>query len=83
MSVGNGVAQDHIILQNVFVAHCLEAGTATSTAPIMTPTIAQDIEALVFAGLCIESHNQGAPVFSAVGGGARKLAEVQLNAARA
>ena len=36
--VEKGVVQDYIILQNDFVACCVEAGTATTTAPIVTPT---------------------------------------------
>ena len=83
LAVGKGVAQDRIILQNVFVARCLEAGAATTTAPIVTPAFAQDIGALVFAGVSIESYGQGASIFSATGGGAGKLAEEQLNAIRA
>ena len=83
LAVGKGVAQDRIILQNAFVARCLEAGTATTTAPIVTPTFAQDIGALVFAGVSIESYGQGASIFNAACGGAGKLAAEQLNAARA
>jgi hypothetical protein len=63
------------MLQNDFVASCLEAGTETTTAPIMTPTFAQDIGALVFAGVSIGSYNQGASVFNAAWGGTGKLAE--------
>jgi hypothetical protein len=40
LAVGKGVAQDRIILQNAFMALCLEAGAATTTAPIVTPTFA-------------------------------------------
>ena len=83
LAVGKGVAQDRIILQNAFVARCLEAGAATTTAPIVTPTFARDIGALVFAGVSIESYGQGASIFNAACGGAGKLAEEQLNAARA
>ena len=83
LAAGKGVAQDRIILQNAFVARCLEAGAATTTAPIVTPAFARDIGALVFAGVSIESYGQGASIFSAAGGGAGKLAEEQLNAARA
>ena len=63
---------------------CLETGAATTTTtPIVTPTFAQDIGALVFASISIESYNQGASIFNAACGGAGKLAEEQLNAARA
>ena len=34
LTVGKGVTQDCIILQNAFVACCLEAGAATTTAPL-------------------------------------------------
>ena len=44
------------------MACCLEAGAATITAPIVTPTFAQDIGALVFAGVSIESYGQGASI---------------------
>jgi hypothetical protein len=81
-TVGKGVAQDRIILQNAFVARCLEAGAATTTAPIVTPTFARDIGALVFAGVSIECYGQGASIFNAACGGAGKLAAEQLNAAR-
>ena len=40
LTVGKGTAQDRIILQNAFVPHCLEAGAATTTAPIVTPAFA-------------------------------------------
>ena len=83
LAVGNGTAQDRIILQNVFVARCLEAGAATTTAPTVTPAFARDIGSLVFAGVSIKSYVQGASIFSVAGGGAGKLAEEQLNAARA
>ena len=59
LAVGKGVAQDHIILQNAFVACCLEAAAATTTVPILTSTFAQDIGALVFASVSIESYSQG------------------------
>ena len=49
----------------------------------MIPTFAQDIEALVFASVSIESYNQGASIFNAAYSGAGKLAGEQLNAARA
>ena len=65
------------------MACCLEAGAATTSAPIVTPAFARDIGALVFAGMSIESYGQGASIFSAAGGGAGKLAEEQLNAVRA
>ena len=65
------------------MAHCLEAETATTASPIVTPTFAQDIGALVFASVSIESYGQGASIFNAACGGAEKLAEEQLNAARA
>ena len=65
------------------MARCLEAGAATTTTPTVTPTFAQDIGSLVFAGVSIESYGQGASIFSVAGGGAGKLAEEQLNAARA
>ena len=55
---------------------------ATTTAPIVTPTFARDIVALVFAGVSIESYGQGASIFNATCGGACKLAAEQLNAAR-
>ena len=64
------------------MARRLEAGAATTTAPIVTPTFAQDIGALVFAGVSIESYSQGASIFNATYGGAGKLAAEQLNAAR-
>ena len=83
LEVGKGTAQDRIILQNAFVACCLEAGAATTTAPTVSPTFAQDIGSLVFAGVSIESYGQGASIFSVAGGGAGKLAEEQLNAAQA
>jgi hypothetical protein len=83
LAVGKGTAQDRIILQNAFVARCLEAGAATTTAPTVTPAFARDIGSLVFAGVSIESYGQGASIFSVAGGGAGKLAEEQLNAARA
>ena len=83
LAVGKGVAQDRIILQNAFVACCLEVGAATTTAPIVTPTFAQDIGALVFASVSIESYSQGAYIFNGACGGAGKLAAEQLNAARA
>ena len=83
LAVGKGTAQDRIILQNVFVTRCLEAGAAITTAPTVTPTFARDIESLVFAGVSIESYGQGASIFNAACGGAGKLAEEQLNAARA
>ena len=53
LAAGNGEAQDCIILQNAYVGHCLEAGAATTTVPIVTPTFARDIRALVFAGVSI------------------------------
>ena len=65
------------------MARCLEAGAATATALIVTPTFAQDIGALVFADVSIESYSQGASIFNAACGGAGKLAAEQLNAARA
>ena len=40
LAAGKGVAQDCIILQNAFVACCLEGGAATTTAPIVMPTFA-------------------------------------------
>ena len=40
LAVGKGTAQDRIILQKMFVACCLEAGAATTTAPTVTPTFA-------------------------------------------
>ena len=40
LAVGTGVAQDQIILQNAFVACCLEAGAGATTAHIVTPTFA-------------------------------------------
>ena len=83
LAAGKGAAQDRIILQNAFVACCLEAGAATTTASIVTPAFARDIGALVFAGVSIESYGQGASIFSVAGGGEGKLAEEQLNAARA
>ena len=49
----------------------------------MTPAFARGIGSLVFAGVSIESYGQGASIFSVAGGGAGKLAEEQLNAARA
>ena len=52
------------------MACCLEAGAATTTAPILMPTFAQDIGALVFAGVSIESYSQGASIFNAACGGA-------------
>ena len=64
------------------MACCLEAGAATPTALIVTPTFAQDIGALVFAGVSIESYSQGASIFNAACGGAGKLAAEQLNATR-
>ena len=48
----------------------------------MTPTFARDIGALVFASVSTESYSQGASIFNAACGGAGKLAEEQLNAAR-
>ena len=66
----------------MFVACCLEAGAATTTASIVTFTLAWDIGALVFAGMSIESYNQGA-IFIAAGGDAVRLAEEQLNTASA
>jgi hypothetical protein len=81
--VGKGVAQVRIILQNVFVAPCIEAGVATTTIPIVTPTFAQDIGALVSASVSIESYGQGASIFNAACGEAGKLAAEQLNATRA
>jgi hypothetical protein len=83
LAVGKGVAQDSIILQNVFVACCLEAGAATTTASIVTPTFVQGIGALVFANVSIESYDQGASIFNAACGGAGKLTAEQLNATRA
>ena len=56
LAAGKRVAQDHIILQNAFVARCLEAGAVTTTAPIVTPAFARDIGALVSAGMSIESY---------------------------
>ena len=82
LAVGKGTAQDRIILQNAFVAHCLEAGAATTTAPTVTPAFARDIRSLVFAGVSIESYGQGVSIFSVTGGGEGKLTEAQLNAAR-
>ena len=58
LAVGKGVAQDHIILQNVLMARCLEAGAATPTTPIVTPVLAQDIRALVFAVAFLQSLTQ-------------------------
>ena len=55
LAVGKETAQDHIILQNAFVACGLEAGTATTTAPTVTSAFAQDIRLLVFAGMSIKS----------------------------
>ena len=49
LAVGKGDAQVHIILQNALMAYCLEAGAATTTALIVTPTFAQDIGAMDFA----------------------------------
>ena len=84
LAAGKGAAQKCIILQNAFVACCLEAGPATTTAAhIVTPTFARDIGALLFAAVSIESYGQGASIFSIAGGGAGKLAEEHLNAARA
>ena len=83
LRAGRGASQDRIILQNAFVVCSLEAGAATTTAPIVTPAFALDIGAVVFAGVSIESYGQGASIFSAASGGAEKLAEEQLNAARA
>ena len=83
MAVGKGAVQDRIILQNAFVACCLEAGAANTIAPIVTPAFARDIEALDFASMSIESYSSGASIFSVAGGGTGKLAEQQLNAARA
>jgi hypothetical protein len=82
LAIRKGVAQDHIILQNAFVAQCLEAGAATITAPIVTPTFAQDIRVLAIAGMSIESYGQEASIFSAASSRTGKLAEEQLNAAR-
>jgi hypothetical protein len=65
LAVGKGVAQDCIILQNALMVCCLVAGAATTTAPIVTPTFAQDIGALAFAGVSIESYSQGASIFNA------------------
>ena len=48
----------------------------------MTPIFAQDIGALVFAGVSIESYGQGASIFNVACSGAGKLAEEQLNATR-
>ena len=36
LAVGNGTAQDRIILQNAFVVCSLEAGAAITSAPIVT-----------------------------------------------
>ena len=83
LAVGKGVAQDRIILQNAFIARHLEAGAATTTAPIVTPTFARDIGALVFASVSIESYSQGASIFNAACSGASKLAAEQLNDTRA
>ena len=83
LAVGNGVAQDHIILQNALVACCLEIGAATTTASIFTPTFAQEIGAMDFACVSVASYIQGASIFNAASGGAEKLAEEQLNLARA
>jgi hypothetical protein len=49
----------------------------------VTTTFAQDIGALVFACVSIESNGQGASIFNVVCSGAGKLAEEQLNAASA
>ena len=54
-----------------------------TTVLIVTPAFSQDSGSLVFAGMSIESYSQGASIFSVAGGGAEKLAEEQLNAARA
>ena len=51
-----------------------------TTASIVTSTLAQDIGALVFPGMSIESFNQEEAIFSTTGGCARKRAEEQLNA---
>ena len=40
LAIRKGVAQGCIILQNACVAQCLEAGAATITAPLVTPTFA-------------------------------------------
>ena len=77
------VAQYCSILQNALLKCFLEAGAATTIAPTMKPTFARNSVALVFAGVSIELYGQGAPIFNTSYGGTGKLAEYQMNAARA
>lgn len=65
------------------MTYCLEAEAATATAPIVTPTFARDIGALVIASESTESHDQGACFFNATYCGIGMLTEEQLNPARA
>ena len=76
------ITQDCTIPQHMFVAHCLEVGTATTTTPVVTPSFVRDIEALVFANVSFEPFCQGASTFNTMCGVARKLNKEQLNIAR-
>jgi hypothetical protein len=55
----------------VFVAQCLEARAAATTAPIVTPIFAQEVGALVVSSMIIESNGQRASIFSVACGGER------------
>ena len=82
LAEGKGAAQDRILLQNAYVARCLEGGAITTTPPIVTPATARDVGALIFAGGGIEAYKRGASIFSAACGGTGELAEAQQDAAR-
>ena len=65
LAVGKGIAQDRIILQNAFVACCLESGAATTTAPIVTPAFRQTQHGLWYLNDCLQSSYYNALILTA------------------